>query len=119
MAATSSPGFFTQEEARATEAVASRGAVDDQNDGFGDGTQDVDEEDEQADLDQDVDEEDAPDPTRASTGRKKRKKNSPPTEPRIKWTGKQEECLAETWKTISMNGITGVNQNYEMYWQRV
>jgi hypothetical protein len=47
MAAASSPGFFTQEEARATEAVASRGAVDDQNDGFGDGTQDVDEEEEE------------------------------------------------------------------------
>jgi hypothetical protein len=29
MATASSPGFFTQEEARATEAVASRGAVDD------------------------------------------------------------------------------------------
>jgi hypothetical protein len=31
MAAASSPGFFTQEEARATEAVAARGAIDDQN----------------------------------------------------------------------------------------
>jgi hypothetical protein len=51
MAAALSPGFFTQEEARATEAVASRGGVDDQKDGFGDGTQDVDEEEEeQADL---------------------------------------------------------------------
>jgi hypothetical protein len=29
MAAAPSPGFFTQEEARATEAVASRDAVDD------------------------------------------------------------------------------------------
>lgn len=32
MVITSSPGFFTQEEARATEVVASRGAIDDQND---------------------------------------------------------------------------------------
>jgi hypothetical protein len=47
MAAASSPGFFTQEEARATEAVVARGAVDDQNDGFGDGTQDVDKEEEE------------------------------------------------------------------------
>jgi hypothetical protein len=47
MAAVLSPGFFTQEEARATEAVASRGIVDDQNDGFGDGTQDLDEEEEE------------------------------------------------------------------------
>jgi hypothetical protein len=47
MAAASSPGFFTQEEARATEAIASRGGVDDQNDGFGDGTQDIDDEEEE------------------------------------------------------------------------
>jgi hypothetical protein len=46
MAAASSPGFFTQEEARATEATAaaSRGGVD----GLGDATQDVDEEEEGA-----------------------------------------------------------------------
>jgi hypothetical protein len=117
MAATSSPGFFTQEEARAMEAVASWGAIDDQNDGFGDGTQDIDkEEEEQADLDE---EEDAPEPTATSKGRKKRKKNSPPTEPRIKWTGREEECLAEAWKIVSTNGIIDANQNYETYWQRV
>jgi hypothetical protein len=117
MAAMSSPGFFTQEEARATEAVASRGAVDDQNNGLRDDTQDVDkEEEEQADLDE---EDDAPEPTPISKGRKKRKKNSPPTEPRIKWTGKEEECLAEAWKTVSMNGITGANQNDDTYWQLV
>jgi hypothetical protein len=80
MAAASSPGFFTQEEARATEAIAaaSRGGVD----GLGDATQDIDEEEEeQADVDE---EDDAPEPTSTSKGRKKRKKNSPPTEPRIK-----------------------------------
>jgi hypothetical protein len=82
MATALSPGFFTQEEARAIEVVASRGTVDDQNDGFGDDTQDVDkEEEEQADLDE---EDDAPEPTPTSKGRKKRKKNSSPIEPRIK-----------------------------------
>jgi hypothetical protein len=93
MAAASSPGFFTQEEARAMKAVASWGPVDDQNDVFGDGTQDVDkEEEEQADLDE---EDDAPEPTPTSNGRKKRKKNPPSTEPRIKWTDKEEKFLAE------------------------
>jgi hypothetical protein len=57
-----------------------------------DGTQDVDEEEEeQADLDK---EDDAPEPMPTSKGRKKMK-NSPSTESRIKWTGKEEECLAE------------------------
>jgi hypothetical protein len=116
MAAASSMSFFTQEEARATEAVAAaaRRSVDDH--GFGDGTQDVNgEEEDQADLNKD----DVPEPTSTSKGRKKRKKNSPPTEPRIKWTGKEEECLAEAWKTVSMDSITGANQNFDTYWQRV
>jgi hypothetical protein len=46
MAVASSPVFFTQEEARATEAVAAaRGGIDDH--GFRDGTQDIDEEEEE------------------------------------------------------------------------
>jgi hypothetical protein len=115
MAAASSPGFFTQEEARATEAVAaaSRGGYD----GVGDAMQDVNEEGEEKGQ---VDEEDdAPEPTSTAKGRKKRKKTSLPIEPWIKWTGKQEECLAEAWKTVSMNDITDANQNFDTYWQRV
>jgi hypothetical protein len=115
MAAASSPGFFTQEEARAMEAfaTASRGGVD----GLRDTTQDIDEEEEeQAEVDE---EDDAPKPMPTSKGRKKRKKNSLPTKPRINWTGKEKECLAEAWKTVSMNGITGANQNFDTYWQRV
>jgi hypothetical protein len=80
MAAASSPGFFTQEEARATEAVmaALRGGVD----GLEDATQDLnEEEEEQAQVDE---EDNAPELTSMAKGRKKRKKNSPPTEPRIK-----------------------------------
>jgi hypothetical protein len=114
MAVASSPGFFTQEEARATEAIAVawRGA----DDGIGDATHDIDEEEEEhAQVDE---KDDAPEPTSTVKGRKKRKKTSPPTEPRVKWTGKEEECLAEAWKTISMNGITGANQNFDTYWQR-
>jgi hypothetical protein len=115
MAAAANPGFFTQEEERATEAVAAapRGG----DDGLGDATQDVDEEEEEhVQVDE---EDDAPEPTSTAKGRKKRRKTSPPTEPRVKWTGKEEECLAEAWKTVSMNGITGANQNFDTYWQRV
>ncbi|KAK1631505.1 hypothetical protein QYE76_005820 [Lolium multiflorum] len=114
----SNPGMppLNEPEARATEAVASRGGVNLDQDDQNDGTQDVDEEDEPTY----VDEEEAPEPTEASSkGKKKRKKNSPPAEPRIKWTGKKEEGLAEAWKTVSMNNITDANQNYETYWQRV
>jgi hypothetical protein len=111
MATAANPGFFTQEEARATEAIAaaSRGG----DDGLEDATQDVDEEEEEHIQ---VDEEDdVPEPTSTAKGQKKRKKTSPPTELRVKWTGKEEDCLAKAWKTVSMNGITGANLNFDTY----
>ncbi|KAK1661752.1 hypothetical protein QYE76_049911 [Lolium multiflorum] len=54
-----------------------------------------------------------------SKGKKNRKKESPPAEPRIKWTPKEKECLAEAWMTVSMNDIIGANQSFDTYWLRV
>nr|XP_051190020.1 uncharacterized protein LOC127303315 [Lolium perenne] len=109
-AAAASPGFFTQEEARATAAVAARKAhVED----VADGSQAVEEqEDEEQGETTQAD-------VNLSKGKKKRKKDSPPAEPRIKWTGKEEECLAEAWMTVSTNGIIGANQSFDTYWLRV
>ncbi|KAK1610866.1 hypothetical protein QYE76_034539 [Lolium multiflorum] len=109
-AAAASPGFFTQEEARATAAVAAR---KDHVEDVADGSQAVEEqEDEEQGETTQAD-------VNLSKGKKKRKKDSPPAEPRIKWTSKEEECLAEAWMTVSMNGIIGANQSFDTYWLRV
>ncbi|KAK1615843.1 hypothetical protein QYE76_021360 [Lolium multiflorum] len=111
-AATASPGFFTQEEARATAAVAARNEyVED----VADGSQAVEEEAEEEEQATQVEVADA----NLSKGKKKRKKDSPPAEPRIKWTPKEEECLAEAWMTVSMNDITGANQSFDIKWHGV
>ena len=54
----------------------------------------------------------APGPTRK---RKKKKGAARTGEPRVKWTSKEDECLAEAWKTVCLDPITGTIQNAEMY----
>ncbi|KAE8811380.1 putative methionyl-tRNA synthetase [Hordeum vulgare] len=41
--------------------------------------------------------------------------NAKPAEPRVKWMSKEDECLAEAWKTVRIDP----NQNNDTYWGRI
>ena len=54
----------------------------------------------------------------AGKGKKKRKSGEASLN-RYKWTAKEDECLAEAWKMVSLEPITGSNQSGDTYWNRV
>ena len=37
----------------------------------------------------------------------------------ITWTTKEDECMVESWKTVTKSPITGANQTCTAYWTRI
>nr|XP_020192195.1 uncharacterized protein LOC109778056 [Aegilops tauschii subsp. strangulata] len=65
-------------------------------------------------------EEEEEEPTPAPTRRGKKKKRAARTgEQHVKWAAKEDECLAEEWKIVCFDPITGMNQRADTYWERV
>jgi hypothetical protein len=62
---------------------------------------------------------DAAAPAATAKGKKKKapKKEGGSRDP--KWRSFEDECLAEAWKTVSIDPISGANQNSDTYWERV
>ena len=105
-AAAASPGFATQDEV----VDISGGMEAELGYVYGEDVQEAQEPEEEEGEEEE--EESAPDPTK---GRQKKKRAARPGEPRIKWTSKEEECLAEAWKVVCLDPATGANQSLETY----